>query len=146
MAYPTGMLSIVLEDIDRRIAALKFYAQQVRAECIAGNVPSSRILDVFINLQQERTALVTAAATPGLAQFAKDQKNNQTLDVVAEFNGVIAMLDGINSWLTTNFPKDASGFLLAKSFSGNTIIDRLFAPAQTSGFQVQLANLIATIT
>lgn len=145
MAYPTGMLSIVLEDIDRRAAALKLYAQQVRAECAVGNVPSSRILDVYVNFKQERAALASAAATPGLTQFARDQKQNQTLDVVAEFNAMIAAIDGVTGWLETNFPKDAGGFLLAKSFSAGTIVDRLFPASQTAGFRTQLDTLIAAI-
>ena len=45
MAYPTSSNALILEDIDRQMVAVKLYAQQVRAECAAGNVPSSRILD-----------------------------------------------------------------------------------------------------
>jgi hypothetical protein len=145
MAYPTGMLSFILEDIDRRASAVKLLAQQISSECAAGNVPSTRILDSYIRFKQERAQLATSASTPGLTQFARDQKNNQTLDVVVEFNAMIAAMDGITAWIETNYPKDVGGFLLAKQFSNGTIIDRMFTPAQTAGFQTQLNSLIATI-
>jgi hypothetical protein len=133
MAYPTGMLSFILEDIDRRASAVKLLAQQISSECAAGNVPSTRILDSYIRFKQER------------AQLARDQKNNPTLDVVVEFNAMIAAMDGITAWIETNYPKDVGGFLLAKQFSNGTIIDRMFTPAQTAGFQTQLNGLIAAI-
>lgn len=145
MAYPTGMLSLVLEDIDRRAVSVKTYATQVRTEAAAGNIPSSRILDLFINLRQERGLLATAAATPGIAQFARDQKNNQSLDVVAEFNAMLAAIDGTTTWINTNFPKDGGGFLLERTLGVNSPIDRTFTPAQTAGLRTQLDSLIATI-
>jgi len=146
MAYPTGMLSLVLGSIDQRVVGLKLFTQQLQAECAAGNVPSSRILDAYINFVQERAELVTAAAAPGMAAYARAQKNKEALDVVAEFQAMIAAIDNVTSWLTTNFPRDASGYLLAKQFSGNTIVDRTFTPAVTATFRTQLAALIATIS
>lgn len=145
MAYPTGMLSITLEDIDRRMVGVKLYAAQVRAELLAGNVSSSRILDLVVNLRQERLALVTAASVQGIGAYAQAQKNNGTLDVVAEFNAVIAAIDSVTSWIGTNFPKDGSGFLLAQTMTADGPLDRQFAPAVTSGLASQLANLVATI-
>ena len=146
MAYPTGLLAFVLEDIDRQIASVKLTCQQVRAEAAAGNIPSSRILDLFVNLQQSKVSLAAAAGTSGIGAYAQAAKNNPALDVVAEFTAVLNTIDGVLAWITTNFPKDGSGWLLAKSFSGNTITDRTFAPAATAGFRTQLDSLIATIT
>lgn len=145
MAYPTGMLSFVLEDIDRTIASIKLTCQQVRAESLAGAVPSSRILDLFINLQGAKLQLNAAAAVPGLAQFARDQKNNPSLDVVAEFTNVVNTLTSVVDWINTNFPKDAGGFLLAKSFSGTLIVDRTFSTATLVNLRATLDSLIATI-
>ena len=145
MAYPTWLLSFILDDIDRRVAGVKLLGTQVRTESLAGAIPSTRILNLFINLQQERIALVAAAATPGIVQFARDQKNNQTLDVVVEFTAMLVALDAVIAWISTNFPKDAGGFLLARSFSGTTIVDRMFPSAQTAGLRAQLDTLIATI-
>lgn len=140
------MLSFVLEDVDRLAAAAKLYAQQVRGECVTGNVPSSRILDMYINLKQYRSQFAAAATTPGIGPYAQTAKNNATLDVVAEFNNMVAKIDAVTAWLETNFPKDGSGFLLAKLFSAGTIIDRLFTAAQLANFVTQLDGLIAAIS
>jgi hypothetical protein len=145
MAYPTGLLNFTLEDIDRRASALLRFVQQLQAECAATNVPSSRILDAYIRLVQERAELVTAAAKPGIREYAVTAKNSPGLDVVVEFNAMIAAIDGITGWITANYPTDAGGYLLAKRFSGGTIIDRTFTPAETATFRTQLAALISTI-
>lgn len=145
MAYPTGMLSLVLEDIDRRAIHIRQTAINVRAECAAGNVPSSRILNLFVFLKQERSAIVTASGTPGIVQFARDQKNSGTLDVVVEFNAMIAAIDGTTDWIDANFPKDGSGFLLAQTLTGSGPLDRTFTPAQTAGLRTQLDAVVASI-
>lgn len=146
MAYPTGMLSFVLEQIDGRVLSLKRYCQQVRADAAAGPIQSGRILSTFQSLRFDRAALASAAATPGLAQFARDQKNNQALDVVAEFNTMMAAIDNVTSWISTNFPTDpGTGALLERTWGPDQPIERTFTSAQTAGFRTQLDTLIATI-
>lgn len=145
-AYPTGMLSFVLEDIDRTIAEVKSRSQAVRTESANTDIPSSRILDLYLFLAQSRVSLSAAGATPGIGAYAQQAKNNPTLDVVAAFNSVISALDAVTAWIQANFPKDvATQALLAKIFSSNTIIDRTFPPASTAGFRTVLDALIATI-
>src|ERR1044072_3207956 len=135
MPYPTGILSLTLEDIDRQIAEIKRNCTDVKNEAAAGNMPSARILDLYLSLQDKKASLTAAAATPGIAAYAQAQKNNATLDIAAAFSSVLSALDGVLGWIVSNFPKDASGFLLAKTFSGNTIVDRTFTPTQTAGFR-----------
>lgn len=140
------MLSFVLEQIDQRILSIKKQAQALRADAAAGALPSGRILSMHQYLRAERVALVTASSTPGLAQFARDQKNNQSLDVVTEFNAVIAAIDGVVGWIAANFPTDvATGALLERTLGADGPVERTFTAAQTAGFRTQLDNLIATI-
>ena len=148
MAYPTGMLSFVLENIDREMAGIKLTCQQVKAESIAGSIPSSRIWTLFINLRQSRQELVAAGSTPGIAEFARAQKNMPALDVVAEFTSVLAALDGVTAWVGTNFPKVTDGngtWLLAQSLGADSPVDRMFTTAQLATFRTVLDGLIATI-
>jgi hypothetical protein len=139
------MLSLVLEDIDRRAVNVKGYCTRTRDLAAAGNVPSTTILDVLVRLIQDKAALQAAAGTPGIADFARDQKGDQGLDVVAEFTTMVSAMDGASGWITTNFPKDGSGILLAQTFGATGPIDRQFTPAQTAGFRTQLDAVIATI-
>lgn len=145
MAYPTGMLSLKLEDIDQKMLALKTYAQRLKDESNAGTLPSTLILIVYEALRADRAQLVTAASATGMATFAQEQKGNASLDVVAEFNGVIAAIDNVTSWINSNFPKDGSGFLLAQTLGANGRVDRVFTAAATAGLRTQLDALLATI-
>jgi RecA/RadA recombinase len=146
VAYPTGMLSFVLEGIDSRALKIKNYCQSLRTASLSGPVQSGQIISVFQALRQDRAALVAASSTPGLAQYAKDQKNNQTLDVVAEFNTMIAAIDQVTAWIDSNFPKDATTqALLERTLSTEGPIERTFTSVQTAGLRTQLDSLIATI-
>src|SRR4051812_33597356 len=99
MAYPTGMLSFVLEGIDSRALKVKTYCQSLRTASAAGPVQTGQILGVYQSLRQDRAALVSASTTPGLVQYARDQKNNQSLDVVVEFNAMVAAIDQVTAWI-----------------------------------------------
>lgn len=151
MAYPTSSNALILEDIDRQMVALKAYATAVYNDCnnAAVPVPSTRILDAFVNLRQYRASLVAAAASPGIAAYAQTAKQDATLDVVAAFNAVVAAIDAVTNWLRDNFPKAGTGELLAKRWDNaaapTTIVDATFTQAQTAAFRTQLAALAATI-
>lgn len=145
MAYPTGMLSLTLEDIDRRLLRIKAQLQNLRTSAAAGNTAATIVMDLYRTLRVERAMLVTAAGMSGLAAYAQAQKNNPQLDVAAEFTAVIAAMDNVTTWLTTNFPKDGSGYLLAQTWGPDGPVDRQFTPAETATFRTQLDGLIATI-
>jgi hypothetical protein len=139
------VLGITLSNIDRRILALKTVLQELRSVAAAGPLASSRLLSLYTTLVTERAELVTAAATPGILQYARDQKDNQTLDVVAEFNALVGLIDDLIAWIGTNFPKDANGYLLAQTLGPTKPVDRTFTVAQTAGLRTQLDLLIAAI-
>ena len=139
------MLSIVLEDVDRRALSVKVQCQTIRTAAAAGNINSSDIVSIFNFLKTQRAGLAAASSTPGLGAYAQAQKNSPSLDVVAEFTGMLAAIDGVTAWIITNYPKDANGFLLERTWGANSPIDRVFTPAQTAGFRTALDSLIATI-
>ena len=145
MAYPTGTLGKVLDKIDERIAYLKQFCIRIRDRAASGPIQATTIVDTFINLQSERTALVGASAVPGLVAYAKAQKGDETLDIVVEFNAVIAAIDATIAWINTNFPKDANGFLLRETWGANGPVDRTFTVAQTANFRTVLQGIIDRI-
>lgn len=129
MAYPTGTLGIVLNDIDRRMISLKNYCVRTRERSAAGPIVATVIIDTFINLTGEKTALQAAAQAPGLAEYARQQKANQDLDIAAEFTAVIAAVDSVLAWIDSNFPQDANGFLLRETWGPSGPMDRTFTSA-----------------
>lgn len=146
MAYPTGVLSTTLQQVDNTMIQLKDFAARQRDRMAAGSVPSTTILDdLFVRLRQAKTQLQSAASVPGLAEYARAQKSSDTLDVVTEFQAVVAAIDAVTAWITANFPKDANGFLLARTLGESGPVDRQFTSAATATLRTQLDALIATI-
>jgi hypothetical protein len=86
------------------------------------------------------------AALPGLAAYAKTEYADANLDIVAELNAVITACDNCVSWVGTNFPKDANGYLLIHKIANGDIEVRTFAPAALSGFATQLGALLAAFS
>lgn len=146
MAYPTGMLSLVLEGIDRRLVGVKTYCTTARTAMAAGSVVATVIVDLHIRLKADHAALDAAKNTPGLAAYAQEQKNNGSLDVAAEFMAVLAAMADVVTWIEANFPKDGSGFLLRETWGANGPVDRSFTTAATAGLRTELDALISTIS
>lgn len=145
MAYPTNALAQVLEDVDRRAMSVKEYATRYRTQMAAGDVLATVIVDLFIRLKSDKAAFVTAASTSGLGVYAQAQKNDQNLNIGNEFTAMNAAIDGVTTWIETNFPKDANGYLLRETWSASGPVDRAFSSANTAGLRTVLATLIATI-
>lgn len=146
MAYPTGVLSQTLDQIDARIIALKKQVQALRTDAAAGAVASGRIISLFQYLRSERAYLATVGSTPGLAAYAQQQKNNAQLDVVTEFTALLATLDGVTGWISANFPKAQTGELLERTLGADGPIEATFTVAQTAGLRAQLDAVIGAIT
>lgn len=145
MAYPTGMLSITLEDVDRRALAVKTACQSARTASAAGNINGSDVIAMYNFLKAQRAGLAAASTVPGLGAYAQAQKNSPGLDVVVAFNDMLAAIDGVTTWITTNYPKDVNGFLLERTWGANGPVDRQFTSVQTVGYRTALDSLIATI-
>lgn len=140
------MLSLTLEDIDRRAIDVDGYCQRARDALAARNVTSTEIFDLFIRLKQDRAAFEAAKSVSGIADYARAQKNSETLDVVTEFTAMLAAIDNVTAWISTNFPKDANGYLLAKTWGDAGPVDRTFTPTATAGLRTVLDALLATIS
>ena len=145
MTYPTGLLALTLEDIDRRAVDLKLFCQSLSSELGTIGASSTRILAAFIYLRETRKQLAALSAAPGLAAYAQAQKNDASLDVVAAFNGMLSALDNATNWIAANFPKDGSGFLLARTLGADGPVDRVFPVAQLGTFKAQIDAVVASI-
>jgi hypothetical protein len=145
MAYKTGLLAITLNNVDETMLQVKGYVQNFRTASLAGPVGASSILDLYSRLRTNRQELATLAAVPGLAAYAREQKNDENFDIVVEFNAVLAAIDGVTAWINTNFPKDGSGFLLAQTLGANAPADRQFTTAALAVLRTQLDTIIAAI-
>lgn len=131
-------------------ATIKDRATSLNTASLAGPVGSSAILDFATYLADAKANLQRAASTGGIAAYAQAQINDNTINIATEFSNMMTAIDGITSWIITNFPKDTvSGtFLLAKQFAGDNsgrTTDRTFTTAQLAGLRTALNTLIAAI-
>lgn len=149
MPYPTSSFSIRLEDLDRRLVAIKARAEREVARMAAEATPSSRLFALHAAMKAEAAELTAArtfaSSTPGFVAYVRDVKGDGTLDVGAEFLAVLSAVEAVVAAIEAGFPADASGFLLAQTWGANGPADRTFTPAQTSGIRSQLSGVVAAI-
>lgn len=144
MPYPTNNLSNKLEDVDRLVEALKATLQNQVSTMAAGSVNASTILGVYVRIKRDYDALGQAAAIPGIAQHAKDEKNDQNLDIVAEFTALRAEMAAVVVWIDANFPA-AGGYIQSHQIAAGVITERPFTSGQTAGLRAVLNSVIAAI-
>jgi hypothetical protein len=132
-----------------RVAAgyIKQQTLSLKALSVAGNVGSTQILDYLTMLTLQKASLQNSAAIPGIDVYAQNQTGT-SIDITVSFNAMVSAINTVGSWIMTNFPKDASGFLLAKQWeAGNTgrTVDRQFTTSDLAAFRTQLDALLATL-
>lgn len=154
MAFPSSG-GTVNENLSRGWDIIRDIAGNIKTRSVGLNnilVASTATSDTIIfycgHMADLRARMVAIASMPGMVAYAQSQINNPTYDVTAEFITMRNALDAVISWIITNFPKDASGFLLAKTFnvdnSGRTT-QRVFIASQTVGLRTALNALITAI-
>lgn len=86
------------------------------------------------------------AATPGIAQYARDQEANQSYDVIAEYNAMLASFISVRDALIALFPKDGNGFLLYQTLNASGQVQfRNFTQVQLATAVNLISNAIVTI-
>ena len=91
-----------------------------------------------------KEGLTTLASVSGIAAYAKDQENDQTYDVVAEFTSLVATIDAVVTEIETVFPKDGSGFLAVSKFGSSVNLEMGTFPAASLSSLRTLLNTVAS--
>lgn len=97
---------------------LKTYSQG-RSALFAAGTDSSVIIATADNMKSFRDRLNDFKSVPGILQYAKDQEDDQTYDIAAEFNAVIAACDAVITEIVSTLPKDASDWLLVRRINAD---------------------------
>jgi len=129
-----------------KAATVKSVAQLIKDESLAGPIQSKKIVDFATFLVDAQDLFNQVAQIPGIGQYAKDQIQDQTLNLGVEFNAMVSEITATKDWIVTNFPKDVNGYLQMVQFDVNgRFTIRTLTTAQTSGLRAQIDNLINTI-
>lgn len=130
----------------KRVAVQVKLLADTRAASFATGATSAEILSTVDNLRALKSALDEAKATPGIADYARSQEDNQAYDVVAEFNAMLAAIDAVIANVVTTIPKDGSGFLLVDRIeTDGSLTPRDFTGPQLTGLVNELNSLSAAI-
>lgn len=154
MAFPSNAgtraddLSSAWQEARQIAGEIKFITMNMKAAAQGSAASGPMILDYANNLAGKKDRLAVIATVPGLAAYAQAQVNDATLNIATEFTGMANATVTLTNWMIANFPKDASGYLLAKQFNTDNSgrqIDRMFTAASLAGFVTALNALLATI-
>lgn len=139
-------LSEAWQGIRRAASQIKQSATTLRDSSAAGSVASRAILNFVNLLRDKRVEMAAFAAVPGLAAYAQEQVDDPTLDIAAEYTAMVAAVDATITWVVDNFPKDANGWLLARTLTAQgQLQDRMFTTVALANLRTELDALIATI-
>jgi hypothetical protein len=116
----------------------------VRAQT-GSNVKRAVLIDVMRDLTQALVRWQQTAALPGIAQYARDQWNNQALDVAAEFTTMVNAATALRDDIFTTFPKQAGVWLVHSYDNAGVPTDAVFTPAQLGNFNTLADALIAAV-
>lgn len=147
MAFPasTDPLADALIDVRRTAESLKARCITARDQMASDSVSSNVILRLADVLRKAIDTFNGAAGVSGITDYARNQYDDPSLNIVAEFNAMLTACEGARDWIVTNFPQH-NGFLLAQSIAADgTVSQRMFTPTQTATFRTQLDNVIASI-
>lgn len=147
MAFPTAFtVQEALGKIQATARRAKGAVQQLNNQSAAGNTPVRAYVDMINSVHTWITAWDSVSGTAGLAQYARDQYDNQGLDIVAEFTNMRAAAIGLRDWIFTNVPKDGDNIPLLQTLSADgTLSDRTLTPAQTTGFRTEAQAFLNTV-
>lgn len=148
MAFPASSLALssAYGSIKSKALSIKTQATSLRDASAEGPISADRIIRFATDMDRVRNELAIAAATPGLAAHAQAQEGNPTLDIVAEYNAMIAQLNATTAWISNNLPKDANGYnLVLQIGTSGALLWRTFDSTATAGLRSALDQLIASI-
>lgn len=147
MAWPTSTTQeLALSKVDAAASSLKNRAIAIRNASLAGDISRLTPLVFVRDLTAAINVFNEASSVPGIVQYARDQKGNQGIDVVAEFSAMVNAATACKDWVNANIPTGAQGAVLLQTHDGQgNLADMVFTSAQLAVFRTQLDALIATI-
>ena len=149
MAFPASQQLLVngLEQARTHALSLQRSVQQLHDDSLAGSVARDRLIGIMGMLAEAVTVWTDIATLSGMAQYARDQYDDQALDVVAEFTAMNAAAVVLRDWVFTNYPTGTGGSWLTYSFDNSGVRTVLtFSTAQLVDFRTEAATFLATIS
>jgi hypothetical protein len=145
MAFRTDGLGKAYTKAQNEAIRVKAFATQARNALIAGTVSANAVMQIMTNMKSSIEVWDSVSSLAGIGAYADNEENDPAYDVAAEFTSMRAEAVTVRDWVITNFPA-SGGFIQKDTLEvDGAITVRQFTPAQTTGLQTALADLIAAI-
>lgn len=149
MAFPASTVTAeqAWNGIRDRAVRLKSQVQTIRDSSAAGDTGRTSYIGLQRSLDRAVSTWNAFASVPGLQAYARDQIDDATLDLAAEF---VAMRDAaiaLRNWIFANMPRDAGtgAVLLHTVGQDGAQIELTVTAAQTAGFRSAADVFLLTI-
>ena len=147
MPFPASQQTLedALSSVRHAAIKLKAQAQNLRDASAVGATGRTSYTGLQKHITQTIARWDEASTVPGLAQYAKDQYDDQTLDIVAEYTAMKAAAVDLRLWIFNNIPKQGDSPLLYDIDLAGTLTELMVNSAAAAGFRTEADALIATI-
>lgn len=120
---------------------------QTRSATFASGAKSAEILAAADHLNAFKTELIAMSQTPGIVAFAKEQEDDPTYDVVAEFTALLATIDAVIAEIVSTLPADTNDWLLINKINADgSLAPRSFTGAQLSGLRSLMDDIANAVS
>ena len=120
---------------------LKAYCQQVHDASAAGPISGNVAIQLHERLIADRARFLAIRDVPGIAAYVQAQEDDDTYDVAAEFDAMVAAVESARDWLIANV--NVTNWV---TFGTSGVATKTFSAAATAGLRTELAALMATIS
>ncbi len=149
MAFPATTLTSqqAWDRIRRQALDIRDIVQALRNDSAAGNTERRRYVFTQRRLQIAIDEWDALSTTPGLQAYARDQLDDQTLNLATEFTQMRAAAIALRDWIFANVPTHAgTGAQLLTAYSVDGLGTELtFNTGQTGQFRTEADTFLATI-
>lgn len=131
MAINAGLTAAkAYESLIRQALDTRAYLQGAKTALQAATVNSTVPIAIIQHFWAVIPAMTTWAQTPGVATYAKDQKEDPTFDVAAQWITLRDAMISCRDNLIALFPTNANGFALYQTLTSTGFTYRDFTAAQ----------------
>ena len=149
MAFPASTVSAeqAWDTIRRGAVRLSGTVTALRNASAAGDTEVPRYVQLHRLLVETIDEWDAVSSTPGLQAYARDQIDNQALDLAAEFTAMRNAAIALRDWIFTNLPTDSVTGAVAQYIvdAQSAVTSVTVSTAQTATFRTNADALLTTI-
>lgn len=135
-----------LHTVKSQAIGIRNYSIAQRDLMAAQNISANALRQTMSTFKTFIELLTASAAIPGIVQYARDQENDQTYNVVTEFQTMETAAIAVRNRIINDVPKGPTGEVAVETWEADGAITvEAFTPAQTANLRTDLDTFIASI-